>query len=116
MTEPWTRDEMEWRRITGARLKQARNAKGMYLRDLAKRVGDDWSVSRIAGYEQGVRSMSVVVGMTLAHALGVSPIWLLGLDGAMGFSAVELDLLARYRGCSEQVRGVIDQLLAISAT
>lgn len=54
-----------------ARLKQAREQKGLSQAKLAELCG--WVQSRIGNYEAGRRSVGVDDAMTIAQALGINP-------------------------------------------
>ncbi|WNN70371.1 helix-turn-helix domain-containing protein [Kluyvera cryocrescens] len=54
-----------------ARLKQAREQKGLSQAKLAESCG--WVQSRIGNYEAGRRSVGVDDAMTIAQALGINP-------------------------------------------
>lgn len=112
---PMLEDEAKWRELSARRLREARQAKHWYLKDLSARCPDFWSVSRLGGYEQGIRAMSVPVMATLSRVLGVSPAWMAGLEGTMGFSTDETDLLLRYQRSPDNVKALVRQVLDLHA-
>ena len=65
---------------TAERLQKARMNAGYSLTGLSKAVDGRLIPSRISNYEQGIRSMSVEVGLLLSETLGISATYLLGLD------------------------------------
>lgn len=94
----------------GERLAAARAKSGMSQAELAAAVsrmmGDDVAPSRIANYEQGVRTMRVEMAPFLARALGVTPSYLYGFTEAAQ-SPDELALLTKYRVTDERGRRAI---------
>ncbi|BAQ84188.1 putative transcriptional regulator [uncultured Mediterranean phage uvMED] len=68
------------KKITAERLQKARINAGYSLTGLSKAVDGKLIPSRISNYEQGIRAMSVEVGLLLSEALGISATYLLGLD------------------------------------
>ena len=65
---------------TAKRLQAARMNAGYSLTGLSKALDGKLIASRISNYEQGIRAMSVEVGLLLSGALGISATYLLGLD------------------------------------
>lgn len=90
------------KRLTGNRLRQARQAKRWRLKDLAKIL--DCGVATLGGYENAVRSPPVSMVLRLGEALDVSAAWLLGVEHTLGFSEEEIEMLMRYRSASAEER------------
>lgn len=70
---------MNFKAESGRRLKQAREAKGWTLNELAAQV-QGVSASRISNYEQGIRLMRQPEAVKLAIPLGVSAAYLMCVD------------------------------------
>lgn len=68
------------RKKTAKRLQTARMNAGYSLTGLSKALDGKLIASRISNYEQGIRAMSVEVGLLLSQTLGISATYLLGLD------------------------------------
>ncbi len=83
----------------GQRLREARQAQGLSLAQLAERTGNTLSKSRISNYEQGIRRMGIEQAQILAQSLGtVSPVYMLCLeDSAPELSVEEQRLLGIFR-------------------
>lgn len=90
------------KRLTGDRLRQARQAKRWRLKDLATIL--DCGVATLGGYEKAVRSPPVGMVLRLGEALDVSAAWLLGVEHTLGFSEEEMEMLVRYRSASAEER------------
>jgi len=65
--------------VLGARIREARLAAGLTQVELGERIGRTQAV--VSAWERGERRPSVDALVALAHALGRSTDWLLGLDG-----------------------------------
>src|SRR5579863_6210835 len=74
--------------MIGKRLKLARAAAGLSLRDLAKRIDNRVSAQQIGKYERDEDVPGSAVLITLSHALGVSVDYLVG-DQEMVLEGVE---------------------------
>lgn len=90
------------KRLTGDRLRQARQAKRLRLKDLAEMLG--CGVATLGGYEKAVRSPPIGMVLRLGQALDVSAAWLLGVEHTLGFSEEEIELLMRYRSAPAEAR------------
>jgi transcriptional regulator with XRE-family HTH domain len=94
----------------GQRLKAARQAQEYSLSELASRT-KTLSKSRISNYEQGIRRMGIEEAQELSEALeGVTPAYLLCLDGASPLSQDEWQLIQRYRKTDARGRQLIQQV------
>lgn len=88
---------MELTKRIGMRLREARQAQGWSLAELASRTSS-LSKSRISNYEQGIRRMGLEEAQELSAALGtVSATYLLCLDDRGPLSEREWELLDLYR-------------------
>jgi transcriptional regulator with XRE-family HTH domain len=65
-------------RALGARIRTLRESKGWSQEELADRAGIDRSY--MSGVERGVRNISVLKVVAIAHALGVIPMTLFAKD------------------------------------
>ena len=109
-----TTDEESLTRAIGQRLRAQRQAVGISLTELCARTSDALSKSRISNYEQGIRRMGVEEARILAKALGtVSPAYLLHLDDEHPLSPEEQEVLAAYRGLSDEARKVVRRAMAL---
>lgn len=69
-------NELEGREI-GKRIREQREVEGLSLREVAEKVGV--AISTIQRYESGeIRRCKLPVILSIAHALSVSPLWLIG--------------------------------------
>lgn len=73
----------------GARLKEARNKRGVTQRDLATKINK--SVSAISSYESNVQTPPTDVLISIAHALNVSITYLVDWDSEEYFSTANLN-------------------------
>lgn len=90
---------MDYKNEIGRRIRSARIAKGLTLKDLSLRTGDILDLKRINAYENGVRMPRPPEAAILAKALGVRPAYLMGLE-----DEVEEHLLRNWRTLSERER------------
>lgn len=89
--------EMDLTKKIGMRLREARQAQGLSLAELATRI-TSLSKSRISNYEQGIRRMGLEEAQELSAALGtVSATYLLCLDDRGPLSERERELLDLFR-------------------
>lgn len=96
------RTTQNWLEIIGARLRGAREAKGLTLRDVAGELG--LSVPFISDIERGHRSIAPERRQAFAMAVDVSVEHLTPLDGAT-LEVVAARLTAKgWRGASQFVR------------
>jgi transcriptional regulator with XRE-family HTH domain len=89
----------------GARLRAARQDRGLSLSGLAEETGGHYSKSRISNYEQGLRRMSVEAALALAEALGnVSAAHLLCVeeDATAARNPDEIRLLTAFRAKDQE--------------
>jgi transcriptional regulator with XRE-family HTH domain len=94
----------------GQRLRAARHAHKYSLSELASRTRT-LSKSRISNYEQGIRRMGIEEAQELSEALeGITPAYLLCLDGASPLSEDEWQLIQRYRRTDDRGRGMIQHV------
>jgi transcriptional regulator with XRE-family HTH domain len=94
-------------RSIGARLRAARQARGLNLRELEAMTGGQYRKQRLSNYEQGLRRMTVEAARALAEALGnVSAAHLLCVDTGAGalLTPVERRLLRSFRAADAQGR------------
>lgn len=87
---------MDFKAESGRRLKQAREAKGWKLKELAAQT-KNLSVPRVSNYEQGLRYMDPDAAIQLARALGVSAAFLMCVDDETTMTPEERALLEKYR-------------------
>lgn len=102
-----TDSEHALNREIGARLRAARQARGLTLTELAALTDGLYSKSRISNYEQGIRRLSIEGAEALAAALGnVSAAHLLCLDdgGQQRLSADEQQLVDAFRRTDDDGR------------
>ncbi len=90
---------MDYKNEIGRRIKAARIAKRLTLKDLSLRTGDILDLKRINAYENGVRMPRPPEAAILAKALGVRPAYLMALE-----DEVEEHLLRNWRTLSERER------------
>lgn len=96
----------------GRRLKAARAAVRLSLRELSERTGKVLSESRISNYEQGLRRMTPQIALMLAKILGVKATYLLCIDDGSGtvdekeeeLTPDETRLLKSFRAMNEKDR------------
>ncbi|MGB5832676.1 MAG: helix-turn-helix transcriptional regulator [Thiohalocapsa sp.] len=119
LVEPMNKnsDTLASARATGMRLRDAREARGLSLSQLAGLTGDRLSKSRISNYEQGLRRLPVDVSRTLAAALGnVSAVELLCMEqDCPGAQGDEAQLLRRFREADPTARRRILEAAGLSA-
>lgn len=88
---------MDLTKKIGMRLREARQAQGLSLAELAARTSS-LSKSRISNYEQGIRRMGLEEAQELSTALGtVTATYLLCLDDRGPLSDRERELLDLFR-------------------
>lgn len=94
----------------GERMAAARAKAGISQPELAavvsRMMGKEITPTRIANYEQGVRTLRVEMAPYIARALGVTPSYLYGFDDAAQ-SPEEMSLLEKYRLTDDRGRRVI---------
>jgi transcriptional regulator with XRE-family HTH domain len=73
---------------------------------VSRMMGKEITPTRIANYEQGVRTLRVEMAPYIARALGVTPSYLYGFEDAAQ-SPEELALLNKYRMTDDRGRKVI---------
>lgn len=95
--------EMDFGKEIGRRIKKARDETGLSLVRLSKRLDGVLSASRIGNYEQGARLPGPQEALILGRALGVSPAYLMCLEGDE-MSKEELQLLTDWRALPERDR------------
>lgn len=74
-----TDDEKQTYREIGKRITEARENKGMYMKDLGNLIGV--SESTMSRYESGETKVDIVVIKKIAKILGVSHRWIIGWNG-----------------------------------
>lgn len=95
----------EYKKMCGARLKQARLEKGLTLKQLHAQLGFHRSRSNLGNYEAGLRLPPPWEAHLLANALGVTASYLLCLDeGQMMLRPEEEKLLRYWRALPENER------------
>ncbi len=99
---------MDFKAESGRRLKQARDAKGLKLRELAAMV-NGVSESRISNYEQGTRLMRQPEAVKLAEALGVSAAYLMCVDETLILPAKVKRLVELYEQSDLRGKRTIEQ-------
>ncbi len=99
---------MDYKRLSAARLRSARNNHGWTLAELARRT-EPLTAELISNYEQARRYMPPEVAEQLARALDVAMAWLLGVDGDP-LSRDELHLLSLYRNASDSGKHIIGRV------
>jgi transcriptional regulator with XRE-family HTH domain len=102
-----TEAEVALSKAIGARLRAAREARGLSLSALSELTGGVYSKPRISNYEQGLRRMGIEAAQVLAEALGnVSAAHLLCVsDDPLGaLSDEEIDLIALFREADDDGR------------
>lgn len=102
-------DLMDYKAESGRRLRQARESKGLTLKELAART-NTLTVQRISNYEQGLRYMDPDVAHQLPRALGVRACWLMCVDDEDTFTTDERDLVEKYRHTDRRGRDTIQQV------
>jgi len=90
---------MDYKKEIGARIRKAREAKGLTLRELSARVNDLLDLKRINAYENGVRMPKPQEVTILSKALGVRPAYLMALE-----DEAEEQLVRNWRTLSERDR------------
>lgn len=90
---------MDYKKEIGARIRAAREAKGLKLREVAARVNDLLDLKRINAYENGVRMPGPQEAVILSKVLGVRPAYLMGLE-----DETEEKLVRNWRTLSERDR------------
>jgi transcriptional regulator with XRE-family HTH domain len=107
---------MNYKKEAGKRLKAAREAKGMTLQELSKRVGNLLSPSRLSNYEQGTRMLGVREALALHSVLGVQPSHLLCVDVIEDdMTPQELELLRNFRALPEKDRNDYSRRIGVLA-
>jgi transcriptional regulator with XRE-family HTH domain len=89
---------------TGKRLKQARKATGMKLREVCAQI-PGLEVTTLSNWENGIRQIGVEEAKKLAAVYKVSAAWLLTLDDPE--TQRERVLLDSYRACDERGRATV---------
>lgn len=105
---------MDYAAESGKRLKSAREAKRLLLRDLSAKVNGVLSVSRLSNYEQGIRQLGPEEAMILYRHLGVSPSYLLCVDVEGDMTKQEEELLRNYRALPERDRNDYSRRIEVS--
>ncbi len=91
---------MDTKAEAGKRLKAARKAKGMGLRNVSEAVGEaTCGIAQLSNFEQGRRMISVEIAKELAPVLDVTPEYILTLTDTPKPDAKETELITLYRGC-----------------
>lgn len=70
-------ENSETAKMAGKRIRQARDALGLTLKELSEKLGGQYSVTRMSNWEAGSRMISVEAAKDLAAALNVSAAYLL---------------------------------------
>lgn len=87
----------------GRRLRDARNAQNLTLREVSERTNGQISPSRLSNYEQGLRMLKAQEALVLAPALGVNAPYLLCVEEG-DMTTEELELLRNWRALPENER------------
>lgn len=91
----------------GQRLRAARHGQKLSLAQLSART-NGLSKSRISNYEQGLRRMGIEEAIELSQALGgVTPAYLLCIEGDSALDAEEWQLINGFRSTDERGRRTI---------
>ncbi len=105
---------MDFKTESGRRLKQAREAKGWTLKELAAQV-QGVSESRISNYEQGLRLMRQPEAVKLAIPLGVSAAYLMCVDEGSTLPAKVQRLIDLYDQSDSRGKRTIEQAAEVQA-
>lgn len=107
---------MNYKKESGKRLRAAREAKGLTLQELSKRLGGLLSPSRLSNYEQGTRMLGVPESLALHTVLGVQPSHLLCVNvGDEDMTPQEIELLRNYRALPERDRNDYSRRIEVLA-
>ena len=109
--------EIELRKLSGLRLRQAREAKRLLMRDVVYKMAGVWEntshVTRLQGYESGMRGMSILTARQLSKVLGVSAAWLLCVEDTVELSGADIAFLTTFEAAPEPTRKVIRDILKL---
>lgn len=106
---------MDYKAESGRRLRQAREAKGWTLQQLASRL-KGMGASRISNYEQGTRLMRQEEAVKLAEVLDVSAAYLMCVDEGSLISPAKQRLLEMYDMADVRGKRTIEQTAETQAT
>ena len=94
---------MDTKDESGRRLKAARDAKGLRLRDVTQAVGEaTCGIQQLSNFEHGRRMISVEIAKEIAPILDVAPEYILTLTDTPKPDARETELINLYRGCDHR--------------
>ena len=94
---------MNTKEKSGARIKDARNKKGVSLQKISELLDGVVSRSRLSNYEQGTRMIDVDMAKIVAPVLGTTPEYILTLTDEAPDPG-EVELLALFRSCDDRGR------------
>lgn len=97
--------EEEIKKESGRRIREDREQKQLSREDVCRLAGWDGFVSRLGNYENGYRMIGVIEAMALSKILGVTPGYLLTIEGKN--SEALSDLILAASNLSEDKIGLI---------
>jgi transcriptional regulator with XRE-family HTH domain len=105
-----SREDLDLKQEVGKRIAQARRSLGWTQAELGARIGK--AKTTIASYEQGVRLPGPTEATLLGEALGVSPAYLLVIDGdAMQLLDAEAEMVRLIRALPPEEQAKFRKLL-----
>lgn len=119
-TPPLPSLRMDYKKVSGKRLRDAREAKKLTLDQLSVEIRGILSPSRLSNYEQGIRAMGPAEALAVARKLGVEPSFLLCVEPEQkpeegDMTPQETELLRNFRALPENQRGDFFRSLEIMA-